>query len=109
MSLGALAYHIRSPVRDQTEPEAIETFLKWRIKHAKRLCLFFRPNGGAWNVFTNWRDMKLMEIDFSGALPDNDGGEEGKKQVKCLYIFAQTFQPLPVRNIMGLLAVGVFG
>lgn len=100
MSLGALAYHIRTTLRDQTEPEAIETLLKWRIKTAKRLCFFFKPNGGAWNVFTNWRDMKLMEIDFSVALPD---GEEGK-QVKCLHIFSNLFKPFSMRQLMVLLA-----
>jgi len=99
LSLGALAYCIRTTLRDQTTPDALETWLKWRIKNAGRLSLFFEPNG-AWNVITNWRDMKLMDLDFSGALPN---AQEGK-EVKCVYLFGDSFQPFPVRNCMGLVA-----
>ncbi|GJJ15413.1 hypothetical protein Clacol_009689 [Clathrus columnatus] len=102
LSLGSLAYHIRTTLRDQTDQDALETWLTWRIRNAGRMSLFFEPNGGAWNVVTNWRDMKLMYVDFSGALPD-DQQQQGK-QVKCLYLFGNSFQPFPVRNIMGLVA-----
>ncbi|KZV86526.1 hypothetical protein EXIGLDRAFT_840716 [Exidia glandulosa HHB12029] len=98
MSLGALALHIRRTVSEQTARPAVEHWLRWRLANAGRLTLFFEPTG-AWNGFTNWRDMKLMEIDFSGALPDNEEGT-----AKCVYLWGMSFQPFPVRNFMGLVA-----
>lgn len=99
LSLGALAYIFRTTIREQTTPSAIETWLKWRIKNAGRLSLFFEPKGGAWNGVTNWRDMELMKLDFSGALPDHSD-----KTVKCVYLFGNSFQSFPVRNFLGLVA-----
>jgi hypothetical protein len=98
ISLGALAHHVRQTVRSQTEPDAVRKWLSWRLSNAGRMTLFFEPTG-AWNVVTNWRDMKLMEIDFSGALP-----EGAEKKVKCVYVWGNSFQPFPVRNCMGLVA-----
>lgn len=98
MSLGTLAYMIRSSLQEHTKTDHIENWLRWRIANAGRLCLFFEPHG-AWNVITNWRDMKLMELDFSGALPD---GAESAKKANCVYIYGNSFQPFPIRNCMGL-------
>jgi hypothetical protein len=99
MSLGALSYHIRKTVQTQTEKDAVTHWLKWRIANAGRMSLFFEP-GGAWNVVTNWRDMKLMEVDFSAALPDALAGTK----VNCVYLWGVSYQPFPVRNMMGLVA-----
>lgn len=44
--------------------------------------------------------MKLMEIDFSGALPSEESG----KSVKCVYLYGNSFQPFPIRNCLGLVA-----
>jgi hypothetical protein len=98
LSLGELAYHIRQTVRSQTEPAVVKNWLRWRIANAGRMTLFFEPTG-AWNVVTNWRDMKLMEIDFSGALPDGSD-----KKINCTYLWGNAFQPFPIRNCMGLVA-----
>ncbi|EJD44092.1 hypothetical protein AURDEDRAFT_114396 [Auricularia subglabra TFB-10046 SS5] len=98
MSLGALALLVRRTVREQTERPAVERWLRWRLANAGKLTLFFEPTG-AWNGVTNWRDMKLMEIDFSGALPDG-----ADRSVSCLYLWGMSFQPFPVRNFMGLVA-----
>lgn len=95
MSLGALALHIRRTVQDQTARPAVERWLRWRLANAGRLALFFEPTG-AWNGVTNWRDMKLMDIDFSGAAAEGP--------VKCVYLWGMSFQPFPVRNFMGLVA-----
>jgi len=100
MSLGALAYHVRKTVQTQTEKGAVEHWLRWRIANGGRMTLFFEPSGD-WNVVTNWRDMKLMSVDFSGALPDSAMGD---KKVNCLYLWGNSFQPFPVRNMMGLVA-----
>lgn len=99
MSLGSLAYMIRTSLKEQTNQEHIENWLRWRIANAGKLALFFEPSG-AWNVVTNWRDMKLMEIDFSGALPSEESG----KSVKCVYLYGNSFQPFPIRNCLGLVA-----
>jgi hypothetical protein len=101
-SLGSLAYMIRSSLQEQTKPEVVENWLRWRIANSGRLALFFEPNG-AWNVVTNWRDMKLMEINFSGALPTKQGVHPERK-VSCVYLYGNSFQPFPVRNCMGLVA-----
>jgi hypothetical protein len=98
LSLGALAYHIRQTVRSQTEPNAVKNWLRWRIANAGRMTLFFEPTG-VWNVVTNWRDMKLMEIDFSGALPDGVD-----KKINCVYLWGNSYQSFPARNCMGLVA-----
>jgi hypothetical protein len=100
MSLGDLAYTIRSSLNEQTKREPVENWLRWRIANAGKLALFFEPTG-AWNVVTNWRDMKLMEADFSGAAKE---GEGSPGQVKCVYVYGNSFQPFPIRNCMGLVA-----
>ena len=98
-SLGSLAYMIRKSLEEQTKSEHIENWLRWRIANSGKLCLFFEP-AGAWNVVTNWRDMKLMELDFSGASPSS----EEEKKVNCVYLYGNSFQPFPIRHCLGLTA-----
>ena len=97
MSLGALALHIRKTVRTQTEKDAIEHWLKWRIANRGPTTLFFEPRG-TWNVITNWREMKLMDVDFSAALPDPVMGNQ--KKVNCLHVWCDIFHPFPLGNNM---------
>ncbi|TFY59195.1 hypothetical protein EVG20_g7884 [Dentipellis fragilis] len=87
MSLGALALHIRDTVQAQLTPQASETWLRWRLAHKDELKVFFEPWWGRFNVVTNWREMRLMEVDFSGALgPRGEGESEGaEEKVKCVY------------------------
>ena len=101
-SLGELAYMIRKTLQEQSKPEVIENWLRWRIANSGKLALFFEPNG-AWNVVTNWRDMKLMDIDFTAGRATKEGEDPGKK-ITCVYLYGNSFQPFPVRNCMGLVA-----
>ncbi|KAA1475639.1 hypothetical protein DENSPDRAFT_842442 [Dentipellis sp. KUC8613] len=133
ISLGALALRIRDTVRAQLAPEASETWLRWRLAHARDLKLFFGPWRGRYNVVTNWREMRLMEVDFSGALPEGgraadggggggraaDGGGEGEgkagkedgkdgdgeeRKVRCVYAWGDGLQPYVLQHWIGLWA-----
>ena len=99
MSLGSLALHIRRTLESQTTPSAVDRWLKWHIGTAGRKRIFFQPNG-AFYVVTNWRDMSLMQVDFSGALPDRSPYKTGR----CVYMWGNGIQPIPLRNWVGLWA-----
>ncbi|KAI0746367.1 hypothetical protein C8Q80DRAFT_1337354 [Daedaleopsis nitida] len=112
MSLGALALHIRRTLESQTTPSAIETWVRWRLKNANKTKVFFDPWFGQWDIVTNWREMKLMNVDFSGAVhrsalsetgPKDDGGVKDGR-VKCLYMWGNGIQPVSLRNWIGLWA-----
>ncbi|KAH9846780.1 hypothetical protein C2E23DRAFT_872203 [Lenzites betulinus] len=96
MSLGALALHIRRTLESQTTPVAVETWLRWRLQNTRRKKAFFDPWRGQWDVVTNWREMRLMDVDFSGALPE--------LRVRCLYVWGNGIQPIPLRNWIGIWA-----
>lgn len=105
MSLGDLALHIRHTLEAQTTLAAVETWIRWRLQNADRKKLFFDPWTGEWDVVTNWRDMKLMGVDFSSALPDDAlaaGGEQAT--TKCVYLWGNGIQPIPLRNWIGIWA-----
>jgi hypothetical protein len=99
LSLGALALLIRRTLEAQTTPTAVDRWLKWHIGTAGSTRIFFEPHG-AFYVVTNWRDMGLMRVDFSGALPDDS--QSGT--VKCVYMWGDGIQPIPLRNWIGLWA-----
>lgn len=128
MSLGALALHIRRTLESQTTPAAVDTWLRWRLQNAERQKVFFDPWRGQWDVVTNWREMRLMDVDFSDALPElstagdedpdcvrsssnavrrDSGAAEDRKlrrPVRCLYVWGNGIQPIPLRNWIGIWA-----
>jgi hypothetical protein len=99
MSLGALALRIRRTLQDQTTPEATEQYLRWRLSPVNygKMTMFMEPSG-LWTVITNWRDMKLMDIDFSAALPS----ETEAKRANCVYLGSWGYQPFPTRHCFGV-------
>lgn len=98
MSLGSLGLHIRRTLQTQMTPTAVDIWLRWRLATADKLRIFFGPWFGQWNVVTNWREMRLIDLDFSGALPDTPAGTK----VKCVYVWGDGLQPLALRNWIGL-------
>ncbi|KAI0644089.1 hypothetical protein C8Q79DRAFT_974236 [Trametes meyenii] len=120
MTLGALALHIRRTLETQTTPGAIETWVRWRLQNAHRKKLFFDPWRGEWDVVTNWREMKLVNTDFSAGLFDEpkakavengdgavvaaNGNGAAKRSVRCLYMWGNGIQPIPLRNWIGIWA-----
>lgn len=101
--LGQLALRIRQTLVNETTEEARDRWLKWRIKHSGKMMLFFNPLWGAWNIVTNWREMKLMNVDFSGAAQAT-AKEEETQQIRCLYAWGNGLQPYPLKNWIGLWA-----
>ncbi|KAI0922391.1 hypothetical protein AcV7_005935 [Taiwanofungus camphoratus] len=118
LPLGQLALHIRRTLDAQTTKPAVERWLRWRLQNAHRRKVFFEPWRGQWDVVTNWRDMELMSVDFSGALPDEGAeqvGESGgsdktnepvaqRRKVRCVYMWGTGVQPIPLRNWLGIWA-----
>jgi len=45
-----------------------------------------------------------MNIDFTEALPEREAGETSKQRVKCVYLWGNGLQPIPLRNWIGLWA-----
>lgn len=101
LSLGALALHIRKTVQAQTTKPAVDRWLRWRLTNVGKLQICWDPWWGKWQIATNWREMKLLNVDFSGALPDVD--RKDSKKVKCEYLWVDGFGPV-LRNWIGLLA-----
>ncbi|KAG8788417.1 hypothetical protein FRC15_004392 [Serendipita sp. 397] len=97
-SLGEMAYICRQTIRKWTQPESMEGWLRWRFANAGKPMVFFEPTG-AFNVVTNWREMKLMHIDFSGGLP----ADAAVEKAHCIYGYAGSFAPWPVQNMFGIL------
>lgn len=108
MSLGALALHIRQTLEEQTTMPALDKWIRWRLQNAFRKKIFFEPWNGQWDVVTNWRDMKLMNIDFSGASPGDAGAFDvdigPPKKHLCRYMWGNGIQPISLRNWIGLWA-----
>ncbi|KAK7060434.1 hypothetical protein VNI00_001199 [Paramarasmius palmivorus] len=100
MSLGSLGLHIRRTIQTQMTPSAVDVWLRWRLATVDKLRIFFSPWFGKWNVVTNWREMKLIGLDFSGALPD--ASRSAGETVKCVYVWGDGLQPLALRNWIGL-------
>ncbi|KAG8822064.1 hypothetical protein FRC17_009658 [Serendipita sp. 399] len=98
-SLGEIAYICRQTIRAGTKPEALERWLRWRLANAGRPIAFFEPTG-AFNVITNWRDMKLMQIDFSGGLA-SPSAANGQK-VNCVYGYQDSTRPWPLTGSCGI-------
>ncbi len=97
MLLGELALHIRSTLKAATEDSEAEKWLRWRLKYGEdHVKVFFDPYRGRWDVVTNWREMNLMSLDFSGA------GAQGK--ARCVYAWGNGLQPYPLKNWIGLWA-----
>jgi len=98
LSLGEVALHIRETVHAQTSRDAVELYIRWRITNSNKPTVFFEPWRGKWNVVTNWREMELMDVDFSGALPDTATGN-----VKCVYPWVHGI-PEDLRDTIGIWA-----
>ncbi|KAG8810791.1 hypothetical protein FRC17_002782 [Serendipita sp. 399] len=96
-SLGELAYLTRQSIREETRREAAEGWLRWKFANLGKFAVFFGPTG-AFNVITNWRQMKLMHIDFSGGLPSDS--KVGK--LNCVYGYAHNFQPFPLNGAFAI-------
>ncbi|THH19420.1 hypothetical protein EW146_g1767 [Bondarzewia mesenterica] len=105
LSLGTLALHIRKTITAQTTEEAVETWLRWRLASAGKLRVFFDPWWGRYDVVTNWREMKLMDVDFDGALASKDDHVRSESErVKCVYMWGNGLQPIALRNWIGIWA-----
>lgn len=102
LSLGALALHVRRTVDTQTTKPALERWLRWRLTNVHRPQICWNPWWGEWQIATNWREMRLLDVDFSGALPDEELKVPGAK-VKCKYMWMDGLGPV-LRNWTGLLA-----
>ncbi|EIN12483.1 hypothetical protein PUNSTDRAFT_141174 [Punctularia strigosozonata HHB-11173 SS5] len=101
MSLGALALLVRRILQEQTSQAATEDYLRWRLSpiNFRKMTMFMEPSG-LWNVITNWRNMKLMDVDFTPALPS--GSEV--KSVNCVYLGSGSHMTFPTRHCFGLTA-----
>ncbi|KAF8884018.1 hypothetical protein BD779DRAFT_1538381 [Infundibulicybe gibba] len=98
ISLGALALHIRKTIEVQTTKPAVEKWLRWRLVNEGKLQICFDPWRGKWQITTNWREMDLLKIDYSGGLEKGGPGE-----VRCKYLWMDGLGPV-LRNWIGLIA-----
>ncbi|KAF8884011.1 hypothetical protein BD779DRAFT_1538339 [Infundibulicybe gibba] len=101
LPLGNVALNIRKTVATQSEKPAIERWIRWRLVNEGKIQICFDPWRGAWQIATNWREMNLLNIDFSGALPDGELKQSGK--LRSQYLWMDGLGPV-LRNWIGLIA-----
>ena len=88
LTLGEVAHLIRTTTQAQTTPEEIRKSLIWRLWSRGKLAVFFPPSAH-WFAVTNWRRMKLYEIDFGA---------------KVQKVWGHGIHPVPMRNSFGQVA-----
>ncbi|KAL4903339.1 hypothetical protein BDW74DRAFT_186031 [Aspergillus multicolor] len=81
MSLGELALHIKTGIREASTPENTRRFLSYTLQNSLwkrpsgKLALFCPP-GHNWSGLTDWRLIQLQDIDFTPARIDEQGKVE---------------------------------
>ncbi|RDW93015.1 uncharacterized protein DSM5745_00337 [Aspergillus mulundensis] len=81
MSLGELALHIKTGIREASTPENTRRFLSYTLhnslwrKPSGKLALFCPP-GHNWSGLTDWRLIQLQDMDFTPARLDGDAKVE---------------------------------
>ncbi|PWN52089.1 hypothetical protein IE53DRAFT_392294 [Violaceomyces palustris] len=88
LSLGELAHLIRTTLETQTTPAEIRKSLTWRLWSRGKVAVFFAPTSH-WFLVTNWRRMKLYDLDFGG---------------EVMKVWGHGIHPVPMRNSFGQVA-----
>ncbi|KAF8196261.1 hypothetical protein K438DRAFT_1673227 [Mycena galopus ATCC 62051] len=98
-SVGELALRIRRAiVANNADPANIVADLRWLFARANASKTVFPcPPGAEFSVQTSWRAGKLGELDFSGAVANEDG-KPGTAPVVFVYPVVTTNKTVPMRG-----------
>lgn len=81
MSLGELALHVRQSLAKHSQPDASKEGIKFYLNYtawnqpSSNDFPFFCPPNHRWSGISDWRALRLWDVDFGPAILDSDGSK----------------------------------